>query len=153
MKRRSLLSIVILYAGMIHADPITVYNHTNEPLSLRIYYQESEYSESGESASPVVTVLPNSATTIERPPRSMWGLFFFHDRNLFATDNASLLSDTLKPYAIKLMSLVNVGSKQGKIFHFARNNDGVLYGYNDKDWKDQKRRLSRERRARKGLST
>lgn len=135
MKLYVLSSIIALSASIMYADRITLYNHTNEPLSLRVYYQKNDHAD-GSSTTAITTVLPKNSTSLERPPRKMKRVFppSYYDRNLYAVHQTSMLADTVNAYTLRTFAKVNIGDLQGTIFHFARK-DGIIRGYNDTEWK------------------
>jgi phospholipase A2 len=131
-----LLSALILglqHITTLHADDITVVNHTDAPIWVGVYrLQENLLGKDVEDAnlqSEIVQIPADGKDKLNRPPFKIK-----INREIIFSDEDGILKNKFNSNEYKLMSKTPIGIKYGSIFHIAKKND-LLHGYCDVEWK------------------
>lgn len=123
------------YVGLNYADDtITLFNHTNVPVYVGMYYVRSNLF--GVSSGPaerylsIVEVPSHAQRKIVRPPWRFW----VRNREIIFSTTSDVLKQNLTKEEYRLSSTKPVGQKYGNRYHIGTT-DGVVTVYGDLDFK------------------
>lgn len=123
-----LLVFVGCLFGCVQADIVTVYNESDVPVVVAVYYYQKG-ALWHRRASDAVKIAPNSYGEVMRPGRK-WGF----DRELLVGLADEFLARSISQEKFSQFPRVNIGTMRGSVFYVASNDEGALNAYNAGQW-------------------
>lgn len=121
MKNRlTVCTIFLLLHGSSIADPIKLYNQTEQDLYVAIYFEKNSQAE---QATIPQLIKSSAVVELDRPSRRL-----LYDRELYVSSQAADLQKKLDEQNTARLLSVNVGDLQGNNFYIAEH-DGKLAAY------------------------
>lgn len=126
---RWLLMMCCLFAGMLQADEVTVYNKTDQIIYVAVYKQKNVFRASeAKQAGSAVAINPGENKGLNRPGKELG-----YDRELAFSFNQSDLPGTLGVQEFNSRHHINIGDTRGSNFYIAEEK-GKIKGFNQIEW-------------------